>query len=103
MQVTPSNALFAALSTQLQSVQQNSQKQSQTQISKAAEESKPSQGSSRIARSSEGQTPATLLNSSGQVETNGVVLNPNLREAPHAGQTGEQAFTAPGSVVDIIV
>lgn len=102
MQVTPSNALFAALSTQLQSVQQNSQNQSQTQISKNSEESKPSQGS-RAERPSESQTPATVLNSSGQVETNGVVLNPNLREAPHAGQTGEQAFTAPGSVVDIIV
>ncbi len=99
MQVTPSNALFAALSTQLQSVQQNSQNQSQTQVSKKSEEGK----SSQIARSSEDQTPATVLNSSGQVETNGVVLNPNLREAPHSGQTGEQAFTAPGSVVDITV
>ena len=97
MQVTPSNTLFAALSAQIQSLQQNSQ----TQSSKHAGGDKFSPGSRLAGSPAPGS--ATVLNGTGQVETGGVTPNLNLREAPGAGRHGAPAFTPLGSVIDITV
>lgn len=100
MQVTPSNALFAALSAQIQSLQQN-----QTQHSKHAARQSGGDKSSHESRAVGHGTPgsATVLDSNGQVDLSGATPNLNLREAPSAGRHSGQSFTAPGSLVDITV
>jgi hypothetical protein len=98
MQVTPTNALFAALSSQVQTIQRNSE--NQTKNSGAEDGGSAPRGVR--AEKSELEPPHIVINASGQVETDGTQGNANLREAPLAGNR-DQAYTAPGSIIDITV
>jgi hypothetical protein len=98
MQVTPTNALFSAISSQVQTIQQGSQ--NQTKGSGSADGSAAPRGV-RIEKS-DLETPHTVINASGQIETDGSQGNANLREAPLASG-GTQAFVLPGSIIDITV
>lgn len=100
MQVTPTNALFSALSTQIQPLQKNTQ--NQTRTSGATDDDVAPQ-STKI--ETDGlEAPHTVINASGQIETDDGSGNINFREAPLAGSSGGgQGFIAPGSIVDIKV
>ncbi len=99
MQVTPTNALFVALSTQIQSLQQGAQNQARTQGN--VDGDKPPRGV-KVERTNNQNSP-TVLSSTGQIETGGLAPSGNLREVPSAGGGVGQSFIAPGSIIDIIV
>ncbi len=97
MQVTPTNALFAALSAQIQTLQQGQQSKTQGDV----EGDKAPRGTKVDGTSA--QTSPTVLSSTGQIESGGPAPNANLREVPSAGTGGGLGFTAPGSIIDITV
>jgi ADP-ribose pyrophosphatase YjhB (NUDIX family) len=87
------NALFAALSTQIQSLQQGTQNQAKNQGN--VDGDKPPRGPKT--ETTNNQNPPTVLSSTGQVERSGPVPNVNLREVPTAATGAGQSFTAPRS------